>query len=152
MVLVPPVCSVFRCRAEVDPRDNWKSTPLHRACHSGHAEIVELLLRRGAATSSKDDIMERPGQSFGSEVSSERRQARLSLDEKSSRASVGGGGGSRGGLGRTPAPAAGGEERSPNRYIPPAARAAAAAAAAAETAAAAAATTAATPADGACGG
>lgn len=55
----------------------WKSTPLHRACQSGHADIVELLLRRGASTSAMDNIKHRPGQSFDNDVSSEQRQVRL---------------------------------------------------------------------------
>lgn len=69
----------YTFRAEVDPRDMWKSTPLHRACQSGHADIVELLLRRGASTSAKDDIKHRPGQSFDNDVSSEKRQVRVGL-------------------------------------------------------------------------
>ncbi|CAN0454317.1 unnamed protein product, partial [Ectocarpus sp. 8 AP-2014] len=146
--------------AEVDSRDSWKSTPLHRACHSGHADIVDLLLRRGAATSAKDDILQRPGQSFDNDVTSERRQVIAALLKQSEKARSTSSG--IGAVGNTPWPGAGawsrarnnadpiqGKERSPSRYIPPAARAAAAAAAAAEAAAAAAASG---PSDSAGGG
>lgn len=61
-------------RADACAKDNWKCTPLHRACHNGDADMVELLVNRGASLSARDDEKERPGQSFGEHVSSENQQ------------------------------------------------------------------------------
>lgn len=57
----------------------WKSTPLHRACQGGHADIVELLLQRGASASARDDIKQRPGQSFDNDVATEQREVQLAI-------------------------------------------------------------------------
>ncbi|CAN0483633.1 unnamed protein product, partial [Discosporangium mesarthrocarpum] len=52
------------CRADVDSRDQWKCTGLHRACQQGNLGLAELLLEKGASLVASDDRGERPGQSF----------------------------------------------------------------------------------------
>ncbi len=40
--------------APVDPMDKTKTTPLHLACREGHADVVKILLKRGAFVGALD--------------------------------------------------------------------------------------------------
>jgi ankyrin repeat protein len=41
--------------ADIDAKDNYGRTSLHRACANGHVSIVTELLSRGANTEAKDN-------------------------------------------------------------------------------------------------
>ena len=40
----------------MDPRDEWKDTPLHWATWAGHLSVVKLLVLRGADIRLKNDL------------------------------------------------------------------------------------------------
>lgn len=45
-----------------------KGTALHHATHSGHPELVDILLKAGANPTARDSQNELPGESFDREV------------------------------------------------------------------------------------
>ncbi|CAN0501607.1 unnamed protein product, partial [Scytosiphon promiscuus] len=45
-----------------------KGTALHHATHSGHPEVVSLLLQKGANPKARDNRGDRPGDKFDREV------------------------------------------------------------------------------------
>ena len=41
-------------KADIDPKDKQKTTPLHLAAKAGHVSAVETLIKHGALVSSRD--------------------------------------------------------------------------------------------------